>query len=195
MSFARSGALLVLLFSCWPMATRAQGQAAAIAIDASQSSATFIVHLRIRLRAEGTLTQVSGELRGTPATGWQVLVDVDGRRLHFDGPPWMDRVTRSDAFLAVDRHPGIRFESASFSDAVLRGGGPVSGRLTLRGVARPVSFQLLPSPCARIGRDCDIQVQGTISRHAFGMNAHRALVKDDVDFHIRVRLQPEGPAS
>ena len=194
MSFARSGALLVLLIGSWSMATQARGQVTAIAIDARDSSATFIVHMRIRMRAEGRLTRVSGHLRGTPATGWQVLVKVDGRSLRFDGPRWMGRIARSDAFLAVDRYPAIRFDSEHFTDAALHAGGPLRGQLTLRGLTQPVSFQLLPSPCDQPGRECDIQVQGTISRHAFGMNAHRAIVKDDVDFYIRVRLQPENPA-
>ena len=194
MSCARSGALLVLLIGACSMATQARGQATAISIDSGKSGARFIVHMRIPMRAEGELTQVSGELRGSPASGWQVLVKLDGRSLRFDGPRWMDRITRSEAFLAVDRHPAIGFDSAQFTDAVLRGGGPVSGQLTLRGLTRPVSFELLPSACVRVGRDCDIRVQGTISRHAFEMNAHRALLRDDVDFHIRVRLQSESPA-
>jgi polyisoprenoid-binding protein YceI len=197
MSRARSGALLVLLIVAWSMAHQARGQATdtAIAIDAGQSSARFVVHTRISIRAEGRMPQVSGELLGTPAGGWQVLVYVDGRGLQFDGPRWMERITRSDAFLAVDRHPEIHFHSEKFADAALRDGGPLHGELTLRGQKRPVSFELLPSTCARPGLDCDIQVHGAISRHAFGMNAYRTLVKDDVDFNIRVRLQAGAPPS
>lgn len=191
MSFARSGALLVLFIGVGSMATKAAETATARAIDASRSSARFVVHMRIRMQAEGQMSAAGGELRGSAGAGWRVLMKVDGRSLRFDGPAWMDRITRSEAFLAVGRYPAIRFESDVFADTVLHGGGPLHGRLTLRGLTRPVSFQMLPSTCARTGRDCDIQVQGTISRHAFGMNAHRALVKDDVDFHMRVRLRPE----
>jgi len=191
MSFARSGAWLVLLIGNTSMANLTEGQAAPLAIDSGNSSARIVVHLRIPMRAEGVLTGVNGNLQGSVASGWRVVVEVDGRSLRFEGPRWMDRITRSDSFLAVDRHPAIRFESGQFSDALLRAGGPLAGQLTLRGLTQPVSFKLLPSTCARMGRDCDIQVQGTISRHAFGMNAHRAIVKDDVDFHMRVRLLPD----
>ena len=194
MSFARSGAWLVLLVASWSMAL-AREQTAALAIDAAQSSARFIVHMRIRPSTEGHLSRVSGELRGSPASDWQVLVKIDGHSLRVDGPQWMDRITRSDSFLAVDKYPEIRFESTPFSDSVLHAGGAMRGQLTLRGVTRAVSFRLLPATCARPGRDCDLQVQGTISRHAFGMNAYRVLLTDNVDFHIRVRLQPEAPAS
>lgn len=191
MGCARSGALLVLLIGTGPMATKAEPTESVQAIDLTRSGAHFAVHMRIRMKAEGRMSAAGGELRGSPGAGWRVVMKVDGRSLRFDGPGWMDRITRSDAFLAVGRYPAIRFRSDPFADAVLHAGGSLHGQLTLRGLTRPVSFQMLPSSCARIGRDCDIQVQGTISRHAFGMNAHRALVKDDVDFHMRVRLQAE----
>jgi len=194
MSFARNCALLVLLVGSCAMATRARSQEASIAIDDGNSSARFVVHMRIRMPSEGKLTKVSGQLRGTAETGWAVLVRVDGSSLSFNGPRWMTRVTRSDSFLAVDRYPEISFDSEQFDDAMLHNGGPLRGQLSLRGLTRPVSFKLLPSACANPGRDCDIQVQGTISRRAFGMNAYRAMVKDNVDFHFRVRLRPAATA-
>lgn len=194
MSFARSSAWLVLLLGIWSTPPMARTQDPALAIDGRHSSVRFVVHLLWRMRSEGHLTRVSGQLIGSPANGWQVLVNVDGRSLRVQGPRWMDRVTRSDAFLAVDRYPAIRFGSEHFSDAALHAGGPLSGELTLRGVTRPVSFQLLPSACAHPGRDCDIEVNGSISRRGFGMTAHTTTVRDDVDFNMRVRLRPAGPA-
>lgn len=193
MSFARSGALLVLLFGALSMSPQARGQAKSISIDAGQSTASFLVHTRISMKAGGQMNQVSGELVGSPDSGWQVVVTVDGHSLKFRGPRWMERITRSEAFLAVDRHPEIQFHSQRFDDAALHAGGPLLGDLTLRGKTLAVSFRLLPSTCAQPGRDCDIQVQGTVSRHAFGMNAYRTLVKDEVDFDIRVRLQAPAP--
>jgi polyisoprenoid-binding protein YceI len=190
MSGARCCALLVLLIGSLSMSKPVQGKLPDLAIDGRNSGARFVVHMRLGARIEGKLTRVSGVLRGTPSEGWQVLVKVDGRSLKVDGPQWRERITRSDSFLAVDRFPVIRFESVRFSDALLHGGGPLSGELTLRGLTRPVSFQLLASACVQPGRDCDIQVQGTISRHEFAMTAYRALVRDEVDFHFRVRLQP-----
>lgn len=186
---ARRGALLAFLLGA--AASSAQDQAGTgmtLVIDDARSTAHFAVHMRTRMRNEGRFPGVTGTLAGSPDQGWRVNVRVDGRSLRFEGPRWMERVTRSDSFLAVDRHPAIGFDSALFTDRALREGGPLGGDLTLRGVVRPVSFQLLPSTCAQPGRGCDIQVQGTISRHAFGMNAYRALVKDDVDFRISVRL-------
>lgn len=190
MRAAPGRALLILLLGSAALATPATTRADTLLnIDETRSTARFIVHLRTRARPEGSLPGVSGTLGGGAGQGWVVNVKVDGRSLRFGGPHWMDRVTRSDSFLAVERYPAIAFDSLRFSDQVLHQGGPLGGHLTLRGLRRPVSFQLLPSTCDRPGRGCDIQVQGTISRHDFGMNAYRALVKDDVDFRISVRLR------
>lgn len=195
MSGARR-ALLFLFAVLAPMVARAQSPLTetVLAIDGRHSSASFAVTLRMRSPTQGQLTRVSGQFAGSPQHGWTALVKVDGRNLHVEGPRWMERVTRSDAFLAINRYPSIRFESELFSDAVLHAGGLLTGKLTLRGLTQPVSFRLLPSECDQPGRDCDIHVQGTVSRHAFGMTAYRSMLKDEVDFKFRVRLRAEKTA-
>ncbi len=184
-------AWLFLLAALMPMATSSQIPAPpALAFDELHSGASFVVSLRLGSSIEGRIGSASGELVGTPASGWTVRVRLDGRGLRVDGPRWMERVTRSDSFLAVNRYPVIRFESEAFSDALLRGGGVLPGRLFLRGLVQPVSFQLLPSTCDQPGLACDINVQGRLSRQAFGMTAYRALLKDPVEVRFRVRLRP-----
>lgn len=162
--------------------------APAFAIDGSRSSAEFVVHMRLRMRAQGRIVGVSGELKPERGGFWTVSVLADGRNLRVAGPRWMERVTRSDDFLAVDSHPDIRFLSDRFSDRLLHAGGRVRGQLTLRGLTRPVSLRLLPSLCAHPGRDCDLRVQGTLSRTAFGMTSYPRSVKDDVELRLQVRL-------
>jgi len=176
-----------------PSAPTARVAPTAWRFDAARSSAEFVVRLRLRMRAQGRIGQVAGELVGDPAHGWSVSVDADGRGLKVAGPRWMERSTRSDEFLAVDSHPDIRFRSERFSDRLLHAGGRVRGQLTLRGLTRPVSLRLLPSACAQPGRDCDLRVNGIISRTAFGMTAHPFSVKDDVELRLRVRLQARSP--
>jgi polyisoprenoid-binding protein YceI len=196
--------LLAALFGTGGAAARADApEAAAVDADASpmtgqpidprRSSARFLVTLRLRGPAEGRLPGVTGRLLGSAATGWRVRVRLDAQGLRFDGPRWMERSTRSPAFLAVDRYPAIRFDSEPFDDATLHAGGVLRGQLTLRGHRRPVVFDLLPSTCAHPGRDCDIRVQGAVSRRDFGMVAHRTMVLDTVELHIRVRLAGGRP--
>jgi polyisoprenoid-binding protein YceI len=169
--------------------------AAAFQIDGSRSEARFVVKLRIALRTQGAIPKVSGEMSGDAKRGWRVLVIADGNSLVVSGPKWMGRSTRSPDFLDVDAHPDIRFQSEIFNDEVLRRGGPVRGELTLRGLTRPVSLRLLPSACAHPGRDCDLQVNGTINRKDFGMTAYPVTVRDDVELRMRVRLLPGEGAS
>jgi polyisoprenoid-binding protein YceI len=159
------------------------------AFDPAHSQASFKVRMRIARPAVGHFLDVRGELQGE-GTRQRVAVEVDGRRLRFEGPAWMERVTRSDDFLDVDRHPRIRFRSAAFAPALLRDGGELRGELTLRGMTQAVAFRVLPAGCATPGRGCDIAVVGKVSRHAFGMEAYRLAVRDMVEFTFRVRLTP-----
>ena len=164
-------------------------------IDPARAEVRFVVNLRMYMRAQGRISKVSGEMTGDPQRGWQVLVVADGASLVVKGPRWMDRSTRSPDFLDIVAHPEIRFHSTRFPDQLLHAGGSIGGRLTLRGLTRPVSFRLLPSACAHPGRDCDLQVDGTINRKEFGMTAHPVSVRDDVQLHMRVRLLAAGGAS
>jgi len=164
-------------------------------IDGAQSEARFVVSLRIGMRTQGVIPKVSGEMSGNAKDGWQVLVVADGQSLVVKGPKWMDRSTRSSDFLDVDAHPEIRFHSEAFSDELLHAGGRIRGKLTLRGLTRPVSFRLLPSACAHPGRDCDMQVNGIINRKDFGMTAHAFSVRDDVQLNMRVRLHAAAGGS
>jgi polyisoprenoid-binding protein YceI len=178
-----------------PLPNPMPAQTAPMRIDPTNSEARFVVSLRIGMRTQGRIPKVSGEMGGDAKRGWQVLVVADGKSLVVKGPRWMDKATRSQDFLDIERHPEIRFQSDRFSDKLLHEGGSLGGRLTLRGLTRPVSFRLLPSGCAHPGRDCDLQVNGIINRKDFGMTAHPVSVRDDVELHMRVRLLAPAGAS
>jgi polyisoprenoid-binding protein YceI len=184
MRVARLGALSLLLALA---VVTGRAQSSRQIFDPGRSSASFRVHLRLLPSAGGQFAKVSGELQNERAKQ-RVVVAVDGRSLVFEGPDWMNHVTRSDAFLAVDRFPEISFRSEAFDPGLLRTGGELRGQLLLRGIRRDVAFRLQRSECARSGRDCDIRVLGTISRRDFGMTSYRFAVKNDVDFDFRVRL-------
>jgi len=179
--------------TAWLAATcLASSMATGAVFDDSRSQAEFRVHTRLPFRSEGRFENVGGRLEGNREAGWRVEVDIDGRGLRFEGPAWMERLTRGEDFLAVERYPAIRFRSEPFADEILRAGGELYGRLTLRGRERPVSVRLLASSCARPGYDCELTVGGALSRHEFGMNAYRHLVKDAVEFDFTIRLASDG---
>ena len=158
--------------------------------DPARNQASFKVRMRLLPGTTGRFLDVRGSLQDE-AGQQRVEVEVDGRKLRISGPAWMARVTRSDQFLAVDKHPQIRFRSDPFAPALLREGGQLRGELTLRGQTKAVAFRVAPSACAAPGRDCEIVVTGRISRAAFGMQAYRLSVRDGVDFEFHVRLKAE----
>ncbi|MFT3807956.1 YceI family protein [Arenimonas sp.] len=162
-------------------------------IDGPASVAQFWTHPRLLPRSGGRFREVQGELRGSAQTGWQVQVRIDTRSLDFKGPGWMERLTRSDAFLAIDRFPEIRFHSGHFADSVLQHGGELHGELSLRGQTRPVVFELKPGNCGPTATECLLQVNGRVNRHNFGMGAYRLTLRDEVDIDLQVRLRPGAP--
>jgi polyisoprenoid-binding protein YceI len=158
-------------------------------IDAVRSAAVFDVRLRLPIRARGRFDRVEGRFEGTP---WActVTVALDTADLHFDGPPWMDRLTRSPAFLDAEAHPRLRFEADPFPASRLNDGGPLRGRLRLRGIERPVDFTLLPHACHPAGTlACPLRVHGEIPRRDFGMTAYRATVRDLVAVEFAIVLE------
>jgi polyisoprenoid-binding protein YceI len=54
---------------------------------------------------------------------------------------------RGPDFFDAAQHPQIRFVSQPFPLDRLQRGGDLEGVLTLRGISRPVHFELLPQPC------------------------------------------------
>lgn len=162
-------------------------------LDGSRSKAEFEVHLRLPFRGIARFDRMRGELSGDPTKGWQIALHVDGRSLKFDGPGWMDKITRSPAFLDVEQFPSIELHTGIIPDSVLRRGGVAQGELTLRGRTRPATFVLLAPACARPGLDCDLSVQGTVSRHDFGMSGYRWTLRDGVDVRVRLRWQTQAP--
>lgn len=162
-------------------------------IDPARSGASFAVEMRLPIHARGMFDRVQGELVTEAEGRRRVSVALDARYLHFDGPAWMERVTRADDFLDVAHHPEIRFLSRPFTPELLRQGGELQGQLTLRGQTRDVSFRLEPSTCPRPGRDCDIHVAGQINRRDYGMTSYRLIVRDAVHFDFRVHWLDEPP--
>lgn len=155
-------------------------------IDPPRSDASFRVSVRLPLRVEGSFDRVDGALVPAPDGQWQVEAAVDARAIRFRGPAWLVTTTASPDFLDSARHPRIQFRSRPFPPGRLRHGGPLPGVLILRGQSREVEFSLLPASCDSPGRDCPVQLAGTINRFDFGMTAHRFSVGAPVRFRFRI---------
>jgi polyisoprenoid-binding protein YceI len=148
------------------------------------------------------------------------FMPVDGRFERFAGEAWRDpgdgllRVAirieagslamrqsryanwaRSPEFFHVRAHPLIEFRSGPIPDGLLGAGGPITGRLQLRGIERVVRFEIAANDCAPGVPSCTLHATGEINRNQFGMRSRRGAlssrVRLDLDLHtLRVPAPP-----
>jgi len=166
-----------------------------IRLDASRSELGFRVKVVWLLGVNGHFGRIHGEVH-RDAFRNQLRVDatVDATSVRMASRSYEDWVKSRD-FFDVERHPVITFSSDPFPRSRLFGGGDIQGRLTLRGITRPVRFDLLPAGCARPALDCPIRVAGTIRRSMFGMRSHRGTLADKVELDFSVYALPAPGAS
>jgi polyisoprenoid-binding protein YceI len=116
-------------------------------VDPAHSHAEFAVHVLWFGRIVGRLDDLQGTLDLDRRRGVATVdVHVATATLRMDDVRYADWARGPDFFDAA-RHPQIRFVSQPFPLDRLLQGGDLEGILTLRGISRPVRFELLPQPC------------------------------------------------
>lgn len=159
-----------------------------IAVD--RSYADFAVRLLWLHTINGRFMHVAGQLRIDP----HGLATVDARIAVNSVVTDSARFRRwmlAPEFFDAAHYRTIHFVSAPVAPSVLRSGGALDGQLSMRGVTRPIRFELMPSTCAAIAaNDCVIEAHGTLARGEFGMNSHRTALSDQVQLDLRIALRP-----
>jgi len=184
---------LCLALGATPMVACAAAGEPGMRIDTAHSFAGFSVRAAWVKRIDGRFAHIEGVVRPDAQERYVLEVRVAsgsvlmGRESHEE---W----ARSADFFDTDRHPWIEFRAAGLGSELLRAGGAIEGVLTLRGISRPVSFELLPADCAQPGLDCPVQARGEVDRSEFGMTARRVFVSDRVKLSFDIRLHP-APAT
>lgn len=172
-----------------PALTSASTGEPGMRIDTAQSFAGFSVRAAWVKRIDGRFAHIEGVIRPEAQQRYVLEVRVAsgsvlmGRESH---EAW----ARSADFFDAERYPWIEFRAAGLAPELLRMGGAIDGVLTLRGISRPVSFDLLPAECTQPGLDCPVQARGEVDRSEFGMNARRVFVSDRVKLSFDIRLHP-----
>lgn len=164
-------------------------------IDHRHSHADFSVRMLWVHTIEGRFNRIDGRVLlvksrspGFPDAIVEATVKVDS--LTADSERLRKRIL-APRFFDGAHYSAIHFVSAAFDAREVVRGGALPGRLTLRGVTRPVVFQLTPTVCAlRADTPCQIQVQGTVQRHRYGMTGHSATVSDAVKLRLVIDLLP-----
>jgi polyisoprenoid-binding protein YceI len=122
--------------------------------------------------------------RDTVVADTSIDVDAITMRTH-SYEDWV----KSDEFFDVANYPQIHFLSDPVARDHLRYGGEITGTLTLRGIARHVTFTLAPSACPQaMARSCPVDAGGSIRRSDFGMKSRRGTVSDRVDLTFSIYL-------
>ena len=160
--------------------------------DVERSWLGFEVRTRFGQRLMGEFPRYEGRVETLPDGRHRVHLRVaTGEAVIPDRPrstSWM----HGQSFFDSVRYPWMEFVSDPYSPALLREGGPLKGRLSLRGVTRDEELRVLPAPCLQPGRDCDIQVVGAIERADYGMREWQFALTGEVRLEVRVRLRGDG---
>jgi len=177
------GGLALLLLAILP------AHAADYRIDPTRSYADFGVRLFWLSQISGRFQQIEGDVTLNAQHDTAVVdarITVDSIQM---GSDRIRRWVLAPEFFDVERYPTIHFVSEPIALAMLEKGGDFDGTLTLRGIARPAHFELLPSRCPlHEPRQCMITVRGTIQRSDFGMTAHRTVLSDKVELGMSISV-------
>ena len=104
-------------------------------------------------------------------------------------------IVRGRSFMDIERHPEILYVGREFEWHDSH--GHIYGDLTLRGVTRPVRFdvgveKLLESPDGRLERIL-LKGAGQVNRYEFDMRSHRLFVSESVRLCLSVELDAWRP--
>lgn len=137
----------------------------------------------------GRFNKLAGKLELDPgAKKGSVDISIDMASVDMGFEDW-NKQMRGERFFQTDKFPQARFVARDFAfDAAQP--GPVNGELTLLGVTRPVQLKVGQWRCAKhpiLPRQlCGADLETTIKRSDFGINALLPGVGDDVRISIPV---------
>ncbi len=182
----------------------AQAQAEVFQFDPVHTRVAFRIDHAGFSKAIGTFSGATGELHFDPDDWSTATLDVTIPldTLEIGDDKWRAKVL-DRTFLGADEQPAARFVSTRVEPGE-PGMARVFGQLSLRGVSREVALDVQLNALKRhpltLRRTAGFSATGTLSRRAFGMDAWRSVVGDDVELIIeaeavrgRGRGEPPSP--
>ncbi len=165
-----------------------QVKAAINFVVASQSRITFRVYLFGVVPIEGTI-KLSDATARMEQDQFLVSVEADSNSVKMSDRR-RTRWAQSSEFFDAKNHPKIFFKAAPIKRSVLLKGGLIEGEVSLRGITKPIKFNLDPSPCIDQleARDCEIIAHTSVARGEFGMNSRKLVLGDKVRLDLTMVL-------
>ena len=164
-------------------------------IDAKTSEVDFCVDSRIK-RVRGRFRDVEGGIAMKPRAErhGQALLAIDTDSVSTSNP-LIENIIKSETFIDVAHYPEILFVSTGF-EWLAETTGVLKGDLTLRGITRPVTFNVEISDLDgnRVGNSDTllISIVTTIRRADFGMKKMAGMVSETVQLCMRVLAKKSG---
>ena len=184
MRSVRYGLLLAGLIGC------GSAQAAEpLPFDPAHSRFGFEIRTRLGQRVEGEFPRFEGWITELPDGRHQVRLRMFAQYVEIPGKPRYTGWMRGEDFFDAARYPVVEFDSDPYLPGITATGGPVPGRLSIRGISRRETMFLGKPECERPGYDCDLVSRGTVSRSLYGMDAWQMALSDRVIFVLRTRLK------
>lgn len=183
---ARERRAAVGLLGAWLLSCALPAMAATA--DTLTGEGRFELYTRWGQTVQGRFPDARGSVEVLPDGRHRVHIRIDTRQIELPGHPRYTTITRGPGFFDAARYPLIEFVSDPYSEQVVVQGGIVPGELTIRGLARPIRFQLAPRECDAAG-SCLSVATGVVSRAVYRMDRWRMLMEDRVVFELRMRMQ------
>ena len=166
-------------------AARATAAAEVFEIDSARSHAEFEVKVMWLVGIRGDFGAIRGNLTIDRFHGTATVeADIDANDLHMRTRSY-ESWAKSSEFFDTQHFPKIHFLSDSFPIVRLNRGGDIDGTLTLRGIVRPVHFDLDVADCNDpLDGSCAVAAYGAIHRTDFGMQSRRGALSDKVQLRL-----------
>ncbi len=165
--------------------------ARAAQVDPVHSRLGFSLQTRWGQTLEGHFPQYEGEIVEMAGDRHRVQLRLAAAAVEIVDSPRYGRYARGARFFDAEHYPTIEFVSEPYDRALLREGGELGGRLTIRGVTRHEVFTIAPSTCARPAYDCDVVARGSVRRENYGINGFGLAIHNRVHFFLNVRVRDE----
>jgi polyisoprenoid-binding protein YceI len=178
-----------------PVTTTIPGYIAGVwDIDPVHSDVSFTIRHMMVSKVRGRFASFAGEITtGEELAGSTVTATIDASSID-TGNPQRDEHIRSNDFFGVASHPQWTFRST----ALRADGGDLAldGELTIKGVTKPVSFELEVlgfGPDAFGGTRAGFSASTTIDRNDFGVDIKMPLdgggvvVSDKVQINLEIQ--------
>lgn len=183
----------LLLLPAWLILASASPMSIRYDVDPAATSVSAKVAFFGLASKTASFPSVSGSATLAPGNPEEMRIDITLDAIALQAP---DKVTlrrlRGEKFFWVEKYPTVRFQGEGLKLSDDRS-GYVDGRLTARGVTKPVRLEITfdtPPAQATHGEPLRLTGKTTIDRREFGMTAYSLIVGKKVNIVIKARMVP-----